>query len=178
MGDAGLDKPGCKKEAVTESSEMSVEEEELARRLKKWVSQQLDSEIARVEACGQKVLKLPVKNCSVVRQDKDMIANRIEIDSGMDFDSVQQILLSEPVPCPLAEKKGFNMCFVVLSTGKPIVLILPYLYDTNVVGNSLQEWLFINRNMKSSHHRVSCFGDSNDLDAIAEEAESVCQDAG
>jgi len=52
-----------------------------------------------VVGLGQRVIKMPVKNCSIVRQTKDVV-NRVEVDTGFNFDTVTQILLSEPVPCP------------------------------------------------------------------------------
>merc|ERR1719221_1113068 len=138
---------------------MDSDEVELARKLKEWVKEQLDKEVARVEACGQKITRLSVKNCSVVRPATGNVINRVEVDSSMDFDTVQQILLSDPVAVPIEEKKGFSMCFVVLSTGKPSVRILPYIFDTSIANNTLKEWSLINSNLKSSHHRIKGFED-------------------
>lgn len=157
---------------------MDPEEVALARKLKDWVAQQLDLEVARVEACGQKILRLPVKNCSVLRPTPGKVINRVEVDSALDFDCVEQILLSDPVPCPLQEKKGYSMVFVVLSTGKPIVLIMPYIYDTSVADNSLQEWHLINSKLKTSHHRVSGFSEACGMEAISEEAQEAQEPSG
>ena len=51
---------------------------------------------------------------------------------------------------------------MVLSTGKPMLMLLPYLYDTSLVGNSLTEWEFINNSLASSRHKVSaCVRDTS-----------------
>merc|ERR1712226_1031352 len=89
-----------KQDMVTDEREMDAEEIELAKKLKEWVNGQLDNEVARVGSCGQKILRLPVKNCSVLRPGDATVINRVEIDSALDFDTVQQILLSEPMPIP------------------------------------------------------------------------------
>ena len=68
-------------------------------------------------------MKLPVKNCAIVRQTKDVV-NRVEVDTGFNFDTVVQILLSEPEPCPEKVKDGYALRFVVLSTGKPMLMLL------------------------------------------------------
>jgi len=38
--------------------------------------------------------------------DGDRIVNRLEVDTGFDFDRVKQIMLSEPIACPV--KAGYN----------------------------------------------------------------------
>eukprot|EP00928_Gymnodinium_smaydae_P013800 TRINITY_DN15007_c0_g1_i1.p1 TRINITY_DN15007_c0_g1~~TRINITY_DN15007_c0_g1_i1.p1 ORF type:complete len:204 (+),score=50.84 TRINITY_DN15007_c0_g1_i1:57-668(+) len=174
MTNAESDIDAAKEAAAPVDDVMDEEEQALASKVKEWVKGELDKEVARVEACGQKILRLAVKNCSVVRPDKNSVINRVEIDTTFDFDAVQQIMLSDAMPCPLEEKKGFSLRFVVLSTGKPIVMILPYLYDTSMAGNSLREWSLINNKLKSSRHRVD-FDDDGDaagenaLETIAEE---------
>ena len=67
--------------------------------------------------------------------------------------SVRRLSLVSPavaIPC----KRGYALRFVVLSTGKPVVLLLPYVYQTDVEGNTLQKWEFINKSLMSSHHTV------------------------
>ena len=106
-----------------------------------------------------RVLK-PFDSCAIIRQPKDVL-NRVEVDTGFNFDTVIQILLSEPQPCPPTLKEGsFALRFVVLSTGKPMLLLLPYLYDTSLLGNTLTEWEFINNKFASSRHKVEGFEDA------------------
>ena len=118
-----------------------------------WANAQLDQEVARVEASGGKVIKLFPKNCGVVRPEGEKhCVNRVEFSTGMDFDSVEQIMMSEEKPVP--EKPGFSLRFVVLSTGKPLVLMFAYIYDAGMTGNLLQDWDLINAQLKSSRHRI------------------------
>ena len=49
---------------------------------------------------------------------------------------------------------GYALRFVVLSTGKPIMLMFAYIYDTGFAGNLLQDWQLINSKLKSSRHRI------------------------
>lgn len=126
--------------------------------VKAWVQAQVEAEAARVVGLGQRVIKLPVKNCSIVRQTKDVV-NRVEVDTAFNFDTVTQILLSEPVQCPAHIKQGYALRFAVLSTGKPVLLLLPYVYDVSLLGNSLSHWEFINNQFVSSRHQVETFED-------------------
>lgn len=148
--------------AMDEDSPLDAEELELARKVKEWALKQLDAEVARVQACGQRILKLTAKNCGIVRPEGGSVFNRVEVDTEFDFDSVKQIMMSDPEACPLQEKQGFCLRFVVLSNGKPTLLILPYLYDSSVADNSLQDWEFINNKMQSSRHHVNCFADNGE----------------
>lgn len=130
------------------------EEYEIETELKDWCGEMCDKECERAEAMGQRTLKLTVKNCGLVTKDNKRW-NRVEVDTGFDFDKVQQILLSPPVEIPSKIKQGFCLRFVILATGKPIVLLLPYVYETKAVqGSPLQHWEFINNDLKSSHHVV------------------------
>ena len=71
--------------------------------LKQWVQEKVDAEVSRAVGLGQRIIKLPVKNCAIVRQDKGVV-NRVEVDTGFNFDQVVQILLSEPQQCPKGMK--------------------------------------------------------------------------
>ena len=128
------------------------EEYEIEQEVKIFVQAQVAAEVARAEGLGQKTVALTVKNCGVVYREDGGIDNRVEVDTGFNFDSVQQLLLSpsQEIPC----KPGYALRFVILSTGKPIVLLLPYCYQAGVSGNTLQHWEFINRSLTSSHHRI------------------------
>jgi hypothetical protein len=66
---------------------------------------------------------------------------------------VSQLLHSEPIKCPI--KEGFFMISVILfETRSPKPRMLPYIYDGRTAGHSLQHWLFVNRELKESHHKV------------------------
>ena len=45
------------------------------------------------------------RNTAIVEED-DIYVNRVECDTAFDFDRVEQILISEPVPCPV--KEGYS----------------------------------------------------------------------
>ena len=122
-------------------------------KVRDWANAQLDEEVNRVTASGAKVIKLFPKNCGVVRPEGEKhCVNRVEFSTGLDFDTVEQIMLSDDKPVP--EKPGFALRFVVLSTGKPIMLMCAYIYDTGFAGNLLQDWQLINSKLKSSRHRI------------------------
>eukprot|EP00741_Cyanophora_paradoxa_P022160 tig00021435_g21392.t1 len=134
---------------VAPAASGGMEPEELVRC---WIKDQVDKEQMRVEAQGSRLIPMPVKNMGIVREGPRVV-NRIEIDTAFDFDKVQQILLSDPIPCPL--KPGSNYVHVLLFTEKPIPLLLPYVYDTKVASNNpLTDWVFLNKQLKRSHHRI------------------------
>ena len=56
--------------------------------------------------------------------------------------------------CPLKGLEGRELRFVVLSTGKPIVMMLPYIYAVDPA-NTLQEWDFVNSRLESTRHKVN-----------------------
>ena len=122
-------------------------------KVRDWANAQLDEEVNRVTASGAKVIKLFPKNCGVVRPEGEKhCVNRVEFATGLDFDTVEQIMLSDDKSVP--EKPGYALRFVVLSTGKPIMLMFAYIYDTGFAGNLLQDWQLINSKLKSSRHRI------------------------
>jgi len=92
---------------------------------------------------------------SVVREDGDVV-NRIEVNTGMCFDTIKQIMISEPVSCP--HREGFLFVHVVCFTdpSKPMPLLLTYLYDGREE-NSLQDFVFINNSDQRSWHRISSY---------------------
>jgi hypothetical protein len=90
-----------------------------------------------------------------------LLVNRVEVGTAFDFKRVTQILVSEPVACPV--KPGYNYVNVVLvvpaaSGGVAPVLLMPYLYDTSYGrANNLSEWELINSKMETARHRVAAF---------------------
>ena len=43
-------------------------------------------------------------------KEEDVYVNRVECDTAFDFDRVEQILISEPIPCPI--KPGYNYVWI------------------------------------------------------------------
>lgn len=88
-------------------------------------SLQITSEINRLKSLGSSCIPVKVKNISflqinvcfaftaqtaIIRED-NVFVNRIECDTAFDFNRIERILISDPVPCPV--KPGFN--FVIFS---------------------------------------------------------------
>ena len=138
-------------EILTSDKTDGEEEYEVETAVKAWVDAQVDAEVARAEGLGQRTIKLTVKNCGLVFRD-GAVENRVEVDTGFNFDTVEQIMLSPPVDVPC--KRGYALRFVILSSGKPIVLLLPYVYELGVAKHTLQRWEFVNKALASSHHVV------------------------
>ena len=76
--------------------------------VKKWVDEQMEAEVARLKEVGQPVIRLPVRNCSVVRQVKDVV-NRVEVDSAFGFEAVVVFVndLEEDSDFPVDGRCGF-----------------------------------------------------------------------
>eukprot|EP00656_Telonema_subtile_P021132 TRINITY_DN22172_c0_g1_i1.p1 TRINITY_DN22172_c0_g1~~TRINITY_DN22172_c0_g1_i1.p1 ORF type:complete len:146 (+),score=45.26 TRINITY_DN22172_c0_g1_i1:96-533(+) len=73
----------------------------------------LVAEVERLDAMGQKVLPLSVKNCSVcTRDDEAVLFNRVEVDTKFDFTKVTRILVAPAEDFPA--KPGYSYCHVVL----------------------------------------------------------------
>ena len=51
------------------------------------------------------IQRVPLLQTSIVKEN-DLYVNRVECDTAFDFDRVEQILISEPIPCPI--KPGYN----------------------------------------------------------------------
>eukprot|EP00628_Pelagophyceae_sp_CCMP2097_P014442 CAMPEP_0206825404 /NCGR_PEP_ID=MMETSP0975-20121206/14325_1 /ASSEMBLY_ACC=CAM_ASM_000399 /TAXON_ID=483370 /ORGANISM="non described non described, Strain CCMP2097" /LENGTH=152 /DNA_ID=CAMNT_0054367695 /DNA_START=54 /DNA_END=509 /DNA_ORIENTATION=+ len=128
-----------------EDASQGESDDEVETELACWVKVQTDAEVARATAQGGRILRLSSKNCGIVRDADDggRIRNRIEVDTGFNFDKVQQILLSDAMPIPT--KPGFELRFLILSTGQPLVLLVPYVYDAGIVKpDDMRNWEFIN----------------------------------
>ena len=52
---------------------------------------------------------VPLFQTAIVKEN-DVYVNRVECDTAFDFDRVEQILISDPISCPI--KPGYNyVCF-------------------------------------------------------------------
>ena len=82
-----------------------------------------------------------------------MIVNRLEVETTFDFNKVNTLMVSTETRCFL--KPGYAYVNLVLFTEKPVPLLLPYLFDkARQTDNDLKEWVFINKNLERSRHRV------------------------
>lgn len=133
-----------------------------------WMATQSAAEVERLKAFGQQVLLLRVKNVGVVIENvpepdrkagkmRRDVANRVEVDTAFDFDRINQLMVSDPVPCPV--KSGYCFVHVVLTVDARAAppLLLGYLYDGGIAANDLRSWLFVNKVGGSSRHRVDEF---------------------
>ncbi|BFZ58150.1 hypothetical protein PYCC9005_005210 [Savitreella phatthalungensis] len=108
---------------------------------KAWLAQQVENERRRLADAGAKAIPLPVKNCGVVLETRadgrDVlragdISNRMEVDSGMDFGRVTQVMVSPETVYPF--EKGYSyvhvLCFTAASASDngALCLLLPYVF--------------------------------------------------
>eukprot|EP00164_Ancoracysta_twista_P008285 GFYU01011929.1.p1 GENE.GFYU01011929.1~~GFYU01011929.1.p1 ORF type:complete len:164 (+),score=38.18 GFYU01011929.1:136-627(+) len=129
----------------------AVETEE--SRIAAWVKNNAAQELSRIKGRGGNAILLPVNNTSILVEDEKTI-NRIEVDNSFNFDQVTEIMLSDELECPL--KPNYFYVTVLCFTGKPIPLMLPYMYEKRP-HHSLNEWVFINSNLQRSRHLVGRF---------------------
>ncbi|KAF8950026.1 hypothetical protein CPC16_007362 [Podila verticillata] len=164
------------------NAEVSMEVDQETVDAKAWIKENVEQEVARIEATGTKITSMKVKNFGVVvdlSRKKPTAINRIEIDTTFDFKKVQQIMVSPGVSYP--HKENFEYVNVLLFTDNTEPpMIVPYLYDTKFktqepveepedgssiatteennrpwinVKNNLTEWLLVNsQHMRARHH--------------------------
>eukprot|EP01095_Lingulamoeba_sp_RSL-Kostka_P017233 TRINITY_DN884_c2_g1_i2.p1 TRINITY_DN884_c2_g1~~TRINITY_DN884_c2_g1_i2.p1 ORF type:complete len:140 (-),score=30.36 TRINITY_DN884_c2_g1_i2:29-448(-) len=113
-----------------------------------WIADQ-----KRLKNNGANSIPLPVKNMAIIKKNGDIL-NRIEINTGMDFNKIQQILISDPIDCVV--KPGYKYINVLCFTDKPIPIILPYVY-INDESNKLSDWLFVNNFQVEAQHKIENF---------------------
>eukprot|EP00761_Pharyngomonas_kirbyi_P003338 gb/GECH01003342.1/.p1 GENE.gb/GECH01003342.1/~~gb/GECH01003342.1/.p1 ORF type:complete len:179 (+),score=55.41 gb/GECH01003342.1/:1-537(+) len=135
-----------------EKEQEEDEDDRIMRQSVEWMNSQLDNEKQRLQSQGTKVLPAPVKNTGVVKESKRVV-NRVEFNTAFDFDKIQQILVSDPIPCPM--RPNHQYVHVVLITGG-MPLIFPYLFPHDRM-NQLTDWVFINNQFKRSRHKVNRF---------------------
>eukprot|EP00026_Physarum_polycephalum_P016663 Phypoly_transcript_17625.p1 GENE.Phypoly_transcript_17625~~Phypoly_transcript_17625.p1 ORF type:complete len:165 (+),score=29.89 Phypoly_transcript_17625:297-791(+) len=118
-----------------------------------WMDMMLQTELKRIREAGSNAIPVPVKNVGIIREDNKVI-NRIEANTAFDFDKIQQLMVSDPTPCP--HKADFSYANVLLFTDKPVPIIFPYMYST-ATPNKLKSWLFVNNSLQQSRHQVKKF---------------------
>ncbi|KAF9321135.1 hypothetical protein BG003_003328 [Podila horticola] len=171
------------------NAEVSMEVDQETVDAKAWIKENVEQEVARIEATGTKITAMKVKNFGVVvnmSRKKPMAINRIEIDTTFDFKKVQQIMVSPGVSYP--HKENFEYVNVLLFTDNTEPpMIVPYLYDTKFktqepveeseessiannnaeennrpwinVKNNLTEWLLVNAQHMRARHHIDEFHD-------------------
>ncbi|CAK4639848.1 hypothetical protein AeMF1_017998 [Aphanomyces euteiches] len=139
-------------DAVAEENELDPEELEIAA----WIKQMQEKEVSRLQRAGAKAIPLKVKNMAIVRETLDVVLNRVEVDTNFSMDKISQILIAEET-APVPNKPQYVYVNVLLlpAASNPtaqVALVMPYVYDAHVIGNSLTQWVFINNKMERSHH--------------------------
>ncbi|KAL6069345.1 hypothetical protein QOT17_007608 [Balamuthia mandrillaris] len=153
---------GAEEKVTLEAKPLEEEEGEEADRYRReravgeWMQNLVKEEVKRIKSAGSNAIPVPIKNTALLRKGNKII-NRVEVDTGFDFNKVRQIMLSDPVPCPL--KPSFFYVHVLLFTHQPIPIILPYLFKKKRKTNNLTDWMFINNKGQSSHHQVQGWSD-------------------
>ena len=119
----------------------------------------VDEEIKRLETHGVTPLKQTVIDSSVIVHGKNNQINTVFVDTEMDFKQIDNILLSAPIPSPIAP--GWHHLHVVLyasNISQTTPLIIGYLYKTRLKQakskNNLKHWKFINRKGEEAEHVV------------------------
>ena len=83
-------------------------------------------------------------------------------NSQFDFETVENILLCPPIPCP--HKLGFqyvNVLLFVKGKDKLMPILFPYLYKTRLRKkggkNDLKKWLLVNNKCEEVMHEIKNF---------------------
>ncbi|KAG9402197.1 hypothetical protein AC1031_006816 [Aphanomyces cochlioides] len=141
-------------DAAAEENELDPEELEIAA----WIKQMQEKEVSRLQRTGAKAIPLKVKNMAIVRETSDVVLNRVEVDTNFSMDKISQILVAEETT-PVPKKPQYVYVNVLLlpaasNPTAPVALVMPYVYDAHVIGNSLTQWVFINNKMERAfcHH--------------------------
>ncbi|KAH7827018.1 uncharacterized protein MONOS_4831 [Monocercomonoides exilis] len=146
------------KESVEPEVSGTPEGDELDRLLEhdkattEWMKQQCSAEIESFKPKRINLIPLKVRNTSIL-QGKPLV-NRVEFNTGFDFEKVTQILTGKPQPCPT--KKGFVYINVILMVDGLSPFIFPYLFKDDPK-NALTHWLFINNKLERAQHVVDSF---------------------
>lgn len=140
-----------------------------------WLSAQLDAEVSRVRATGQRVVPVGVKNCGIVVEEAPRAhaqrpaggaappsappapvpIHRIEASTAFDFSGVQHILLSEPVACPVKPGYAYRHVVLVTASASAPPLMLPYIYDEATAGGDFSTWRLVNSELQEATHVIA-----------------------
>jgi hypothetical protein len=144
-----------------------IEEYEIDIDALEFTTARVNEEADRLKKLGLKPIVLKAKNYGILIQD-EIIINRIEIDTGFDFESrITQILVSDRIEYPL--KSDFSYIHLILLTEKPeqmrMPLLVPYIFPNSILSNDvefvnhLKEWLLINAKGYRARHSIQEFHD-------------------
>ncbi|EQC26014.1 hypothetical protein SDRG_16161 [Saprolegnia diclina VS20] len=145
-------------EAETTAYELDATELALAA----WIKTRSAKEAKRLQKMGVKCIPLGVKNMAIVREDNDVVLNRVEVDTAFSMNLIEQIMVADErrdVP----DKAGYVYVNVLLlakpasATKQPVALVMPYVYDASVSANTLTQWVFINNDFERSQHIVEAY---------------------
>ncbi|KAJ3309168.1 hypothetical protein HDV04_000447 [Boothiomyces sp. JEL0838] len=123
-----------------------------------WIQHKARREEERLREYTVVPTLLKPKNFGIIRE-KDLLINRIEVASNLDFKTILQIMVGEPEIYP--HKEGFlytNVLLMTEDTSRPY--LIPYLYEGTLnkknggSQNNLKEWLFINSDLERVRHSV------------------------
>ncbi|TPX35271.1 hypothetical protein SmJEL517_g02216 [Synchytrium microbalum] len=156
---------------------------------KAWLLKTVNLEVERLRRSGTKPILLSTKNfvMTVEEGTPSRIVNKIELDTGFDFDKITQILVSDPIPYP-GDTSWEYANVLLITTNAQFPMILPYLYRPSMITdvsdssssepttaevskkkkrgkadrptilrNSLTDWIFVNNSGKQSRHVVHEF---------------------
>ncbi|KAL7750561.1 hypothetical protein RI367_003902 [Sorochytrium milnesiophthora] len=162
--------------------ELMPDSEEQDSTAKFWIAEQVQAEVDRIKAAGSKVLPMSVSNYALVidytRPKQPKAINRVEVQTGYDFNKISQIMVSDPIEYP--HRDGYRYVNALLFTDKPLPMLVPYLYNSELtagpdaggdastpaarkkpirVKNNLQDWLFINSKGERCRHRIDTYYD-------------------
>ena len=95
-----------------------------------WTDEQANKQVRKIADAvaseAHRVIKLNVRTSEVRVVEGSCVVNRLEVETGLKFDSLQQVLVSSLTDaCP--HLPGHVLYYVLLKTSKPILLLLPYL---------------------------------------------------
>lgn len=95
-------------------------------KLKKWLLELVEKDIQRAKENSSNPMLLKVNNMAIIRRQQ-AIHNRVEFDSLLDFKTVEEILISEEVPCDF-EENLFYITVVLFGRNKKVPMVFPYCY--------------------------------------------------
>ncbi len=97
-------------------------------RLKKWLLELVEKDVQRAKESNTNPMLLKVNNMAIIRRQQ-VIHNRVEFDTLLDFKTVEEILISEEVPCEF-EENLFYITVVLFGRNKKVPIVFPYCYRT------------------------------------------------
>ena len=136
---------------VMEYSQDQLDQPQEADPARDWLMERLDQEVETISAQGVKPIPLLPRTMGHIVEGPKYL-NRVEVQTNFPFNTVKQMMLSEPEDYPLRE--GYRYINVLLFTGKPVPIIVPYVYQ-HIEENDLQHWILVNGKGEEVTHKVT-----------------------